>query len=83
MRFAHPATTSARNQLQHRLADPAAAALLAASPVIRRALRPLCGILGLPPPSEPSPTASRARQRVTGIHNRSMIVRLSGEGRRR
>ncbi len=52
-RVVPPPLCPARSQLQHLLADPDMAALLAASPGLRRTLRPLCRMLALPPPPEP------------------------------
>ena len=45
-----PQAASAASQLQHLLADPAMADLLAAAPQAGRLLRPLCQMLGVRPP---------------------------------
>ena len=46
-----PQAVGYRSQLEHLLRDPEMAALLAAAPTaMRRPLRSLCRILGLPPP---------------------------------
>ena len=52
-RVVPPPLCPAASQLRHLLADPAMAALLAASPGLRRTIRPLCRMLALPPPPEP------------------------------
>ncbi len=57
-----PQAAAAASQLQHLLADPAVADLLAAAPQAGRLLRPLCRMLGvrpppalrLPPPARPA-----------------------------
>ncbi len=60
-----PQAASAASQLQHLLADPAMADLLAAAPQAGRLLRPLCQMLGVrpPPAAEPvlGPEAGRSR----------------------
>ena len=55
-----PATRSYASQLHHLLAEPEMAALLAASPGLRRMLRPLCHMLGIKPPNEPAPAPTSA-----------------------
>jgi hypothetical protein len=49
-----------RAQLEALLAEPAMADLLAAAPAAGRILRPLCHMLGLPPPCDPPPRPPRA-----------------------
>ena len=52
-----PGTAAYGSQLQHLLADPEMAALLAAAPQAGRLLRPLCRMLGVrPPPALVPPT---------------------------
>ncbi len=46
-----PEAASAASQLQHLLAEPEMAALLAAAPQAGRILRPLCRMLGVRPPA--------------------------------
>ncbi len=46
-----PQAAAAASQLQHLLADPAMADLLASAPQAGRLLRPLCQMLGVRPPS--------------------------------
>jgi hypothetical protein len=59
LRFVPEAAASA-SQLQHLLADPDMAALLAAAPQAGRLLRPLCRMLGVhPPPGIGKPRAPR------------------------
>ncbi|MGC8469076.1 MAG: hypothetical protein ACP5NI_04125 [Acetobacteraceae bacterium] len=53
LRFLPPMVYPAKSQLEYLLADPEMAALLAASPGLRRSLRPLCRMLGLPVPVGP------------------------------
>jgi hypothetical protein len=48
-------------QLQHLLADPEMAALVAAAPQAGRVLRPLCRMLGVRPPPGPLAPPSRPR----------------------
>ncbi|MGC8468657.1 MAG: hypothetical protein ACP5NI_02005, partial [Acetobacteraceae bacterium] len=55
--FVPPMVYPARSQLEYLLADPEMAALLAASPGLRRTIRPLCRMLGLAPPASPEPPA--------------------------
>ncbi len=50
-----PAAAAQAAQLQHLLADPELAALLAAAPQAGRVLRPLCRMLGVAPPGPPAP----------------------------
>ncbi len=45
-----PEAASCASQLQHLLADPEMAALLAADPSMGRVLRPLCRMLAVEPP---------------------------------
>ncbi len=55
-----PQAASAASQLQHLLADPAMADLLAAAPQAGRLLRPLCQMLGVrPPPAQHPPPPAR------------------------
>ncbi len=55
-----PQAASAASQLQHLLADPAMAELLAAAPQAGRLLRPLCQMLGVrPPPAQHPPPPVR------------------------
>ncbi len=61
-----PATAASAAQLQHLLADPEMAALIAAAPQAGRILRPLCRMLGIRPPpglSRPPPAAPAAPSR--------------------
>lgn len=53
-RFVPPSLYPAASQLAHLLEDPAMQSLVAASPGIRRVLRPFCRMLGLPPPTPPA-----------------------------
>ena len=55
LRLVPPMVYPAKSQLEYLLADPAMAALLAASPGLRRTIRPLCRMLGLDPPPAPRP----------------------------
>jgi len=57
-----PASAPSGSQLQHLLSDPEMAALVAASPEMRRLLRGLCRMLGvrLPPAPLPAPEAPPA-----------------------
>ncbi len=57
LRLVPPMVYPAKSQLEYLLADPAMAALLAASPGLRRTIRPLCRMLGLPQPQAPQPPA--------------------------
>jgi hypothetical protein len=63
-----PEAVGYRGQLEHLLRDPDMAALIAAAPEpMGRALRPLCRMLGLPPPPilappRPAPAASAAAE---------------------
>ncbi len=57
-----PQAASAASQLQHLLADPAMADLLAAAPQAGRLLRPLCQMLGVRPP--PARSLSSGRQQA-------------------
>jgi hypothetical protein len=50
-----------RNLLEQLLAEPAMAELLAASPGAARIIRPLCHMLGLPPPCKPPGRPSQAQ----------------------
>jgi len=67
-----PETAAGASQLQHLLAGPEMAALVAAAPHTGRVLRPLCRMLGvrppaflaLPPPVRPVPPARAATARV-------------------
>ena len=54
-----PQAASAASQLQHLLADPAMAELIAAAPQAGRLLRPLCRMLGVRPPPAPSLSSGR------------------------
>jgi hypothetical protein len=57
-----PQAAAHGSQLQQLLADPAMAALLAQTPQVGRILRPLCRLLGVPPPPGLRlPPAGRAR----------------------
>ena len=56
-RLVPPMLYPAASQLRYLLDDPAMAALLAASPGLRRTIRPLCRMLGLPQPPAPQPPA--------------------------
>ncbi len=59
-----PQAASAASQLQHLLADPAMADLLAAAPQAGRLLRPLCQMLGIrPPPARAAPVRRRSGRR--------------------
>ena len=53
-----PQAAAAASQLQHLLADPAMADLLAAAPQAGRLLRPLCQMLGVRPPPALLPPAA-------------------------
>ncbi len=57
-----PEAAAGAAQLQHLLDDPAMAALIAAAPQAGRILRPLCRMLGVPPPPglRPAPPAPPA-----------------------
>ncbi len=56
-----PQTASGASQLQHLLAEPEMAALIAAAPQMGRILRPLCRMLGVrPPPGLRAPPPARA-----------------------
>jgi hypothetical protein len=66
-----PEAASAASQLQHLLADPEMAALLAATPQLGRVLHPLCRMLGLrPAPGQipPPPARPRATPRDPALH---------------
>ncbi len=54
-----PGTAAYGSQLQHLLADPEMAALLAAAPQAGRLLRPLCRMLGVRPPPALTPALAR------------------------
>ena len=56
-RLVPPMLYPAASQLRYLLDDPDMAALLAASPGLRRTIRPLCRMLGLPQPPPPQPPA--------------------------
>ncbi len=60
-----PQAAASASQLQHLLADPEMAALVAAAPQMGRILRPLCRMLGVVPPpglcSERRPAPARPR----------------------
>ena len=58
-----PQAASAASQLQHLLADPAMADLLAAAPQAGRLLRPLCQMLGIRPPPPRSALRRRSGRR--------------------
>ncbi len=59
-----PGTGAAASQLRHLLDDPAMAALIEARPATRRALRPLCHLLGIrPPPALRGKTVLRKTRR--------------------
>ncbi len=58
-----PEAVQYRGQLEHLLRDPDMVALLEAAPVpMRRALRPLCRMLGLPTPPILAPPAATRRE---------------------
>ncbi len=57
-----PQAAAAASQLQHLLADPAMADLLAAAPQAGRLLRPLCQMLGVRPPPARSLSSGRSRR---------------------
>ena len=57
---AAPVAYNAASYLRILLAEPDMAALLAASPGLRRSLRPLCRLLGLPQPPAPQPPAHQS-----------------------
>jgi hypothetical protein len=60
-----PQAAAHGSQLQQLLADPAMAALLTQTPQLGRILRPLCRMLGVPPPPGLRlPAAGRARSHV-------------------
>ena len=69
-----PEAASGASQLQHLLAEPEMAALIAASPQMGRLLRPLCLMLGVapspelvkPPPATPAAPARPAACRAPG-----------------
>ncbi len=68
-----PQAAAAASQLQHMLADPAMADLLAAAPQAGRLLRPLCQMLGVrpPPPAlHPPPSARPAAPPHPSVHPR-------------
>ncbi len=61
-----PQAASAASQLQHLLADPAMADLLAAAPQAGRLLRPLCRMLGVSPPPARSLSSGRKQAGPVG-----------------
>ena len=62
-----PQAAAAASQLQHLLADPAMAELLAAAPQAGRLLRPLCQMLGVrPPPAARSLSSGRKQAGPVG-----------------
>ena len=61
-----PQAASAASQLQHLLADPAMADLLAAAPQAGRLLRPLCQMLGVRPPPARSLSSGRPQAGPVG-----------------
>ncbi len=61
-----PQAASAASQLQHLLADPAMAELLAAAPQAGRLLRPLCQMLGVRPPPARSLSSGRPQAGPVG-----------------
>jgi hypothetical protein len=64
-----PEAAASASQLQHLLADPELASLLAAAPPLGRILRPLCRMLGVPPPphlARPAPRAAAASPLAPG-----------------
>ena len=66
-----PQAASAASQLQHLLADPAMADLLAAAPQAGRLLRPLCQMLGVRPPPARSLSSGRKQAGPVGPRRRS------------
>ncbi len=61
-----PQAAAAASQLQHLLADPAMADLLAAAPQAGRLLRPLCQMLGVRPPPARSLSSGRKQAGPVG-----------------
>ncbi len=61
-----PQAAAAASQLQHLLADPAMADLLAAAPQAGRLLRPLCRMLGVRPPPARSLSSGRKQAGPVG-----------------
>ena len=55
-----PEAAASASQLQHLLADPDVAALIAAAPTMGRLLRPLCRMLGVRPPPGLTPPREAA-----------------------
>ena len=66
-----PQAAAAASQLQHLLADPAMADLLAAAPQAGRLLRPLCRMLGVRPP--PARSLSSGRRRAGPVASTAAI----------
>jgi len=65
-----PEAASGASQLQHLLAEPEMAALIAATPQMGRLLRPLCRMLGVAPPpaiAKPPPVTGASPSRPAAV----------------